>query len=48
MSCNKDCQNCKKSEEMKNYYLEINESVFDAVYDYQKWLENCKNKKSED
>ena len=36
------CANCQIAEDMKNKLLEESESVFDAVYDYEKFIEECK------
>lgn len=37
-----NCAECKIAEEMKEKLLEESESVFDAVYDYEKFIEECK------
>lgn len=36
------CRECKIAEEMKKKLLDESESVFDAVYDYEKFIEECR------
>ena len=42
------CHECEVANKMKEKLLEESDSVFDAVYDYQKFIEECqKNCKME-
>lgn len=36
------CHDCKVAEEIKKKLLDESESVFDAVYDYEKFIEECR------
>ena len=38
----RNCNSCKIAEDKKNEILKKSDSVFDAVYDFEIFIDNCK------